>query len=289
VTLAAIVGHADDAGLLRRNLEHHLAVGFDRIFVSMNDGDGASWDVARQYSDSERVRAMAIDELAADPLDYFEAATDVVRGWCAAEWVAYIDTDEFWLPQSGQMQATVGLQTHDLIRVPRFNAAVVRDRDGLDVEPDLARLLLVKSLGGTQPERLAEGEPYVRSPIATKLLVRPDVVDAVGRGGHDIVHRGSEPLVLHPVDLLVAHLPFTSIARFRRKVGAVKSMLRTHGHRGNAHDAAHWRMWLELEDDHDIEREFGRNVVRADEVVGMLRAGVLSSPRGMYGSAVAAS
>src|ERR1700730_17946878 len=35
-SFAAVIAHADDANLLRRCIAHHLAIGVDNVFVSLN-------------------------------------------------------------------------------------------------------------------------------------------------------------------------------------------------------------------------------------------------------------
>jgi hypothetical protein len=39
MTFAAIIGHADEPSLLRRCIAHHLAIGVQWIFVSLNTQD----------------------------------------------------------------------------------------------------------------------------------------------------------------------------------------------------------------------------------------------------------
>ena len=94
---AAIVAHADDPELLARCIAHHLALGVERVFVSLNLDDPESERVARSFEHTGRVRAARLESFARDPFHHFTEAKRPLVAWCDPEWLMFVDSDEFWI------------------------------------------------------------------------------------------------------------------------------------------------------------------------------------------------
>jgi hypothetical protein len=84
----------NEAELLRLNLAHHLAWGFDHAAIADNDSTDATRDVLHSFGDAVTAETIA------DPNDRFAALRRLLRRIEArhgqAQWVAVSDTDEFW-------------------------------------------------------------------------------------------------------------------------------------------------------------------------------------------------
>jgi hypothetical protein len=280
-TFAAIVAHADDADMLVRCVRHHLAIGVDTVFISLNRDEPESTRAARELEHDGRVRAAHVESFAADPFHYFTAAKDVVAAWTAPDWVLFVDSDEFWIPRSGRIQATAGLEDADLFDVPVLQAPPIRERDGtfrtFDAEPD--RTLIFAPRLVLSDVYLAEHpEATVVMDSQTKVLVRPAVVGEVGRGAHRIEPRVATLRRGEPADLAILHLPFTTHERFRRKVERVRARLTVYGDRFAPGQAWHWRRWIELDDTGRLDEEFDRQAFGAERVPELIARGVLTTP-----------
>lgn len=285
-TFAAVIGHADDADVLRRCIAHHLAIGVDRIFVSLNGGDAESAQVAREFA-AAGVRAAAPETFATDPFHYFTAAKDVVVEWAAPDWMLFVDSDEFWTPASGSIRATAGLDELDLIAAPRFNVPPVRESGGTLREVELAdpeSTLVIGARKALDAGALVRDPrtPWIMIEDARKIMVRPELVAQVGRGAHDIAARGPVPRWAWPADLLILHLPFTTEARFRRKVDAIRARLATYGPRFGPTQAWHWRRWLALDYAGGLRAEYERQLFDAADVPELLARGVLTTPARIF-------
>lgn len=286
-TFAAVIGHADDPDLLERCIAHHLAIGVDHVFVSLNGGDAASARVAREFAPSGRVRAARPETFALDPFHYFTAAKDVVAAWAAPDWLLFVDSDELWTPAGGRIQNTAGLDELDLVAAPRFNVPPLREPDGILREPELADRNATLVIGA---RTVMDGDYLLRNPgtpwivveDARKVMVRPELVKEVGRGAHDVVTPGPVPRWAWPDDLLILHLPFTTEARFRRKVDAIRARLATYGTRFGPTQAWHWRRWLALDYAGQLGAEFERQVFAAADVPELLARGVLTTPARLF-------
>jgi SAM-dependent methyltransferase len=281
--IAAIIGHADDPAILAACIRHHLSVGVARILVVMNEDDAAA---PAAFADDERVRAIHASQFTGeDRFSYFSAAVRQLNDWAAPEWVFFTDSDEFWLPQGGTF-ATLALADKDLLIVERFNTPVLRGRDGAYLAPDLSAPAALPLI--SQRERIEEqylgGDtqtPWIMGLDAPKLLVRPEFVASAGAGGHSMIATDPKLRWHMPDDLLILHAPFTTEARFAKKVAAIRDVFTHYGDRFNARQAWHWRYWLSLTGA-EVAAEFQRQAFRESALPALLAQGVLAMPATQY-------
>jgi hypothetical protein len=284
---AAIIFHADTAQMLWRCIGHHLAVGVDRIFVSLNLADAESEAAAAAFA-SERVRIVRVEDYAADTLDYFDAGLRAVTAWAQPDWVMFIDSDEFWIPAGGTMASVAGLDATDVYSVRRFNAPPVRNaggtiRSGISDPAEALVVAARQTMDAAFLERNAS-TPWINARIGPKLMVRPRDVQRVAWGAHDFTAAHGEVRVAVPEDLLVVHFPFTTEGRFRRKVDAIRPMLAQHQHRLTANDAWHWKRWLAVADGGGLADEFAAQIIDERDLGELRSRGVLTTPEDLFAS-----
>ncbi len=281
---AAIIGHADDAALLAQCIRHHLSIGIDRLFVSVND-DGAALPPA--IDGDERVRAVRSSSFAhADGFRYFSHALREVIDWAAPDWVLFADSDEMWLPESGRIADTSGLADSDLLIVDRYNSFPQLLRNGDIAPPDLDdpfAQLLVLARESIEANYLAGDYrvPWIMGADAPKVLVRPGLVRQVGAGGHSIHTASAGVRWKIPDDLAILHAPFTTQARFVRKVAAIRAVMQGHGARFDARQAWHWRYWATLSGE-QLAAEFRRQCIRASAVPVLRQQAVIGDAAALY-------
>ena len=84
----------NEAELLRLNLAHHLAWGFDHAAIADDESTDATRDVLRSFGDAVTVTTVS------GPSNRFRALAELLRTieerHGEAQWVAVSDTDEFW-------------------------------------------------------------------------------------------------------------------------------------------------------------------------------------------------
>lgn len=98
----------NEADLLRQNLEHHLAWGFDHALVADNESDDATSEVLLSFGDAITHLRLASFHARHVALGTLLARAEARLG--EARWVAVSDTDEFWwapLPGIGALLASV--------------------------------------------------------------------------------------------------------------------------------------------------------------------------------------
>ncbi|HTD32431.1 MAG TPA: glycosyltransferase family 2 protein [Candidatus Elarobacter sp.] len=281
VRFAAIIGHADEAELLERCIAHHLAIGVDRIFVSLNVDDPRSEDVARAFEATGRVRVERLEAFARDPFEHFTEAKDRVVAWCDPEWVLFVDSDEFWVPRTGSIAECAAPSDVDVLDVPMFQAPPVRASDGTIAAVALADPASLPIIG--TPVML-DADALARDPDlapfvswSTKVLARPAFVAQVERGAHGIVSAIGPPRSARAADLAIVHVPFTTRERFRRKIARVRARLAAYGDRFAPNQAWHWRRWLAIDDAGGIDAEFDRNTIAAGRLPLLVADGIVTT------------
>jgi hypothetical protein len=285
VRFAAVIGHADDPDLLRTCIVHHLGIGIERIFVALNDSDPGSPKVVDCFAGDDRVRGAYVGTFAADPFEFFSAAIAPIREWCAPEWLIFLDTDEFWLPLREQIGGVRSLEQHDLLQVSRFNAPALLNagHDGVSVVlPPTKATLVFGDPQGSYSDLREEGASWGQTRVAPKIMVRPELVARIARGAHGALALDRPFRILEPDDLLIVHVPFTSRERFRRKLAAIRTRLRSYGSRFAPGEATHWKDWMLLETEPAIEEEFKRQAVDAQDIDRLVSTGALVTARQIF-------
>ena len=272
--------------MLRRCIEHHLAIGVDYLFVSLNVADAESRAVGEAFA-SGRVRVVPVASYAPDASDYFSAALRAVTTWARPDWVMFVDSDEFWVPAGGAMSAVAGLSATDAYPVPRFNAPPVRRADGTIAPPEgpPASALVIGTRHAMDADYLAAHAetPWIMAEIGPKLMVRPRAVARIVFGAHEFAPAREDVRVTVPHDLLIVHLPFTDEARFRRKIDLAGAMLERLRHRLEPQQAWHWRRWLGVVAAGGLSEEFAAQAVDARDVGELMSRGVLTTAAELLG------
>lgn len=284
--VAAVIGHADDADMLRRCIAHHLRIGVGHVFVSLNTPDAASERVTEEFAADMRVRAQRVEAFAPDPFHYFTAAVRVLAKWAAPDWVLFVDSDEFWIPARGRITESADLTAFDQIAVPRFNVPPLRDADGAEHEwerfDDLTPVVDAHRLADPENFRNDPKARWVMTKDHPKLMMRTELIGEVGRGAHTIVPRLRGWRGTTARDVLIMHVPFTTRERFRRKVVAIRERLATFGARFAPGEAWHWRRWLELDDAGRLDAEFDRQFIDAARLEALSALGIIATPRQIF-------
>lgn len=285
-TFMAVIGHADAPHLLRRCIDHHLAIGVDRIFISLNGDDDESVAVAADYP-TDRVKAAPLHSHAPNALHFMTSALEAALQWSSADWVLFLDSDEFWVPEGGAIRFIRGLEDTDLFVVERYNAPPLLRADGAvggtdpigPSTPIFGKSSIRAKTFVVSPEA---NPPWIRCAIGPKVMVRTGLVERVGEGGHGVALNVAEPRTRTPGDLLIVHLPFTDRERFQRKVEAITALFVEHAAYDHPKAPPHWRRWVEVAAQGLLDVEFDIQGVPAADVEVLKKAQVLITPADLF-------
>lgn len=266
--IVASVGLKDEVELIGPVISHLRAIGADHIFVS----DGGSTDGSLEYLDSISGDA----DIALLPYDDSKPGLDerangmvfdAARA-AGADWLILLDADEFLLPAGGSLKESVARAGDaDVIQIARFNTVLLPDGLALPLPPVPARYDEILFYAPDSGHKIARENvradadlPWIRLVQPDKVIIRPDRVTGAAAGGH--AAKGADLTEVRAPDLLIAHVPFSTEARFARKLRNIERIYAATGKRWGKDSAWHWRRWLDNVASHGgVAGEIARNTI----------------------------
>jgi hypothetical protein len=269
VRIAALLSVKDEIELIERSIAHLRAIGVDlTIAVDMYSTDGTAELLRERSSDDDLWFVQMSDRAGQEAWNrrYLELAREA-----DADWVMFLDGDELPVPASGSLKDCASLDGADVLEIDRFNVPLTPDGPAIPdhLVPSTYQnlLLLVATMPFQKSVRRKPDLPWIRTKVFSRIMVRPGTIAGVGIAAHRAVPAGEAPLHLStPADLLIAHLPFTTRRRFRRKVENVRALLAVHDELFGKWKALHWRRWVALADRGALDEEFDRMIFDGETI-----------------------
>jgi hypothetical protein len=287
--ISAVIWSKDEAEVLARSVGQLLRSGVQSISImDDNSKDGTRLVIDTLCATFDNVRQLPLVDDLTDALKMDGPVFGPVIARDAPDWLLVTDPDEFWIPRSGSLLGTRALQSHDVIQVERFNAALPPgpvDPNRVSTQDALIKLPLLTQRRNLSMAAMA-ADPSLRwisHQVNPKLIVRPDKITGFGLGMHDVVPAGDEPLKrARGQDIVIAHLPFTSFARFERKVQNIAGVFARFNAEHSGNIAWHWRRWLDLYQRGQLRAEFDRQFLDPEAWAALEAAGGLADANGIF-------
>ena len=184
---------------------------------------------------------------------------------------------------SGSLAEALTAATADVVRVPRFNVPLGPDgpRLPLPLPPEsyAGVDLIVRAIPDFRTQlRVNPSLPWIRAVPVPKVIVRPQKIGTLIDGMHDVLPLPGQALTRALAqNIVTAHLPFSTEARFARKIENIREVFRHHDSYMGANLGWHWRRWLELADRGEISGEFDRTRFSMDTIEALRREGIIMS------------
>lgn len=293
--IAANLGVKDEAEIIERSIAHLREIGVDLIMVcDMSSTDGTAEILEKYRSDNFWVMTLN-NETLSDRISFEKSwlhyNQERYRN-APADWVIFLDADEFWIPASGSLKDCEALRSADVVSVDRYNVPLgphgpmapetLRTTDYDDL------LLIANGIPDFRNQLLGDLDaPWIMGAQEPKVMARPRKIGGLTHGLHDVIDTDAPVRKLTARDLFVAHLPLSTPTRFARKVENIKAYYRQEGidvtsaggSWQNRADAIgwHWRRWAAFTEDRQLAEEFGRNVFDAKLTSEMRKDGIIRS------------
>ena len=281
--IAAHLGVKDEIELIEDSIAHLRSIGVDHIIAcDMSSSDGTERVLASHAGKDFEV--LRISDTEPDDFEGWAAANLARIKAVDADWILFLDADEFWLPASGSLKTCAELGAdRDLLSVDRFNVPLGESGPYLPLPAGPSRhdeiLLIVKPIADFRAALARDpGESWIRAVPMSKVIVRPECIGALTIGLHDV-----EPPPGHNLrragakSIVTAHLPFTTRTRFKAKVDNIRKVFDVHDAFFADRMAWHWRRWLELARTGELDAEYDRSIWRTAKIAALRQEGVIRS------------
>lgn len=272
-----MLGVKDEVELIAGCIAHLRAIGVRAIRVLDSGSTDGTIELIKGPLAGPDLTLTRHSDQDPDAAAWSRTAAALGRG-SGADWILFLDADEFWIPARGTLDSIAGLDALDLVIVDRFNVPL--DAQGLrtpdrGLPADAGLDLIVESLPGFRAHlEQNPGTPWIRIVPAPKVLARAGRIEHVTDGFHDILPTPGPPLRRGRADdVLVAHVPFTTLRRFSAKVENVRQIFAVHDAYCGTDIAWHWRRLLDCTDAGSIRREFELQLFDAATLASLRDAG----------------
>lgn len=281
MSIAAILGVKDEVDLVRPSIEHLERMGVREIVVVDAMSTDGTQEVLEAMRAAGRIRLHSFDDAALDDRTDRDEVQAMIEA-CHAEWLLILDADEFVLTEVESLLALPELRSNalDLITLPRRNVVLGAGGPCMPLPP--ARPSLEETLVVAEPifdfwadPSNALQTPWILSGVMPRMLARREVVRGVKGGAHDVECRdGARRGVARSA--FVAHLAFTTFARFERKVSNIGQLIENHPDDfvGNS---MHWVRWHRIHREGRLREDYDRQVLHGAPLQAMQDAGRVAS------------
>ncbi len=283
--IAAFVTVKDEVEIIGQMIDHHRALGFDMFVVCDVSSTDGTFEILEGHRSRDNFQLIRIEDS-----DYLESHVPTVLETLKKTgivWVVFVAADEFCIPATGVLRDCTGLANTDLLLVDRFNIPV--GPSGPMMPDKLVRnrydeLLLIAEPIANFPSYLQQhpSSPWIIGADDPGTIARIERIGAVTDGFHNIVAADNTPLRWsRPADLLIAHLPFTTRARFARKVDNARRFLVARDAAGGEYRerqlAWHWRRWVAMANEGRLDQEFERSIFDDGTIAELRSKGIVRS------------
>lgn len=286
--IAACLGVKDEVELIRAAIGHLRAIGVDYIIASDAHSTDGTEVILAEHAKGPGFEVAAFDDMTMNAAEEEAATADIFdRARAAgADWLLFCDADEFPMPRGGRLHKVAALARADALIVPRFNVPLLESGPRLPhgppaLWPDQVLVYAPDEDRSQTQSRVRQdcGAPWIASVPGPKLMARTAKVSSTAEAHHDIVALdGGKVITEVPVDLFIAHVPFSTASRFERKVQNIRTVVTANGTAWGPDSAWHWRRWLDNVDSRGgVAGEMARNLVTDAQLADLRRMGIVKS------------
>lgn len=283
MTIGQIIHESENFELLRLNLDYHKSIGVDYFLICVRDAQPSVFQEIQEMFSCEEVFVFPLNIHGKSKDDPMLKNRRMYPYWKMQELfnpdcIFFVDTDEFWITQSGSLKENVVAYESDVLQVNRYNALVEKSELSelntlLFDKSKRDQVLIVekppmKTLEDFQQFQL----PWILKRVGPKVFLRSKNYSAISQGFHAIPEVQD---AIIPENLLILHIPFTGLSTFENKIKQIKIHLKRIGHTFPKSNAGHWKYWATLKNEAAIEEEFNRQFLSSQQKEELLSEGII--------------
>jgi hypothetical protein len=242
---AIISGMYNVADLAAEFCNYHLSLGADKIFVADYGSDDGTLDLLRPFAREGRVQLVPLPTHHFAKYDPSNAILGMIRKKKAADWVSFLDPDEFLtgLDNPKSLLTNEWSRGSEAIAVPRFNLTGIGPIPPREHYLTHLTLKIVKTDVRESSASASLLSPWIFSRLPPKVMIRAKSSLTTTTGDHNVVGASQELPSAPRLEIL--HLPMRGYEAFQEKIergmGYFAKNPELHPNVG-----WHWRRWIDL-------------------------------------------
>ncbi len=272
---AIITGMYNVADLAAEFCSYHRDLGVDRIYVADYGSKDGTLEVLEPFRQTHFVELVRIPTHHFAEYDPSNAILQQVREENGADWISFLDADEFLVGPAGikKVLEKEWLAETEAIAIPRANLTAVGPvRDDTHY---LSRLTLkILATDNRVSDPLAPlSSPWIFTRLPPKMMVRVAANLSVIPGDHAVIGNLTPPKGSPSLEVL--HLPLRRYASFEQKVRDTAAYFEANPE-FEPGLAWHWRRWVELLRQGNLREEYEKQFLADSEADRLLAEGKLT-------------
>ncbi len=269
---AIISGMYNVADLAAEFCLYHLALGADKIFVADYGSDDGTLDRLEPFLRDGLVELVPLPTQHFANYDPSNAILGTIREENAADWVSFLDPDEFLTGPANLKEILAGEYSRgvDALRIPRYNLTGVGPGPGDEHYLQHLTLKIVTTDTRVSDPAAPLSSPWIFSRLPPKVMIRARSGLTTTTGDHNVV--GATGGLAENKSLEIIHLPMRGYVAFQEKIergiGYFAKNPELHPNIG-----WHWRRWIELFQSGRLREEYEQQFPEAPAAEALLAEG----------------
>ena len=266
---AIITGMYNVADLATEFCTYHLALGADRIFVAEYGSTDGTLDLLQDFARTGQVEVVPLPTHNFATYDPSNAILAAIREEAAADWVSFLDPDEF-LTGPDNLKAYFAderLRGVEATAIPRTNLTGIGPvPPGTHYLPHLT-LKIVETDARVSNPSAPLSSPWIFSRLPPKVTINAANTLTLTAGEHSVV--GSIGLLQSNPSCQILHLPIRSFHAFQEKIRCAIDYYAKNPEFAPA-IGWHWRRWIALYQEGRLREEYARQFLDRPAVEAFL-------------------
>jgi hypothetical protein len=242
---AIVTGMYNVADLATEFCRYYLGLGVDKIFVADYGSDDETRELLRPFVRAGQAQVVPIPTHHFASYNPSNAILRTIREENAADWVSFLDPDEFVIGPSDPKDILTQEWSRgaEAIAVPRFNLTGVAP---VASQAHYLTNLTLKIVGTDVRVSNASAplsSPWIFSRLPPKVMIRARSGLTITPGDHDVVGAGRK--VEQSSSFEILHLPMRSYGAFQEKIERGREYFAKNPELA-PNTGWHWRRWIDL-------------------------------------------
>ena len=267
-----ITGMYNVADLATEFCRYYLGLGVDKIFVADYGSDDETLDLLRSFVGAGQAQVVPLPTHHFASYNPSNAILKTIREEDAADWVSFLDPDEFLTGPSDLKDRLTQEWSRgtEAIAVPRFNLTGLGPVSSQTHYLTNLTLKIVRTDVRVSDASAPLSSPWIFSRLPPKVMIRARSALTITAGDHNVVGAGRKLEQSSTFEIL--HLPMRSYAAFQEKIERGTEYFAKNSELA-PNTGWHWRRWIDLFQSGRLREEYEKQFLRPEVAEILLEEG----------------